>query len=62
MHACREPESILAVQTNLEFKSGWSVELLLKVLRWFFILEDVDYWNYNGRDELMGFIEKAVGP
>ncbi|MDG7007777.1 MAG: hypothetical protein JRN06_06000 [Nitrososphaerota archaeon] len=62
VHACREPESILAAQANLEFKSGWSVELLLKVLKWFFILEDVDYWNYNGRDELMDFIEKSVGP
>ncbi len=36
--------------------------MLLKVLKWFFILEDVDYWNYNGRDELMDFIEKSVGP
>jgi hypothetical protein len=60
VHACREPDSILAAQKNLTFKTGWSVELLLKVLKWFFILEDVDYWNYNGRDELMNFLEDAV--
>jgi hypothetical protein len=31
----------------------------LKVLRWFFILEDVDYWSYDGRDKLMRFIDTA---
>ena len=60
VHACREPSSILAARKDLSFKTGWSVELLLKVLKWFFILEDVDYWNYNGRDELMSFLEDAA--
>lgn len=62
VYACRGPESSLAAQKNLEFKSGWNVELLLKVPKWFFILEDLDYWNHNRRDELTAFIEKTVGP
>ena len=33
------------------------LELALKLARWFFIEQDVTYWNYNGRDMLFGGIK-----
>ena len=45
---------------NLNFESGLSVELLLKLLKWMFILEDVYYWNYKGRQKLMDAIKDGL--
>lgn len=42
---------------NLNFKTGLSTELLLKLLKWMFILEDIYYWNYKGRKKLMDAIK-----
>lgn len=49
-HACAyiELEPIYALQ----FKSGFSCELLIKTLKWLFIEQDIRYWNYSGRDML----------
>lgn len=34
------------------FKSGAKVDVLLKVVKWMFIMEDIVYWNYKGRSKL----------
>jgi hypothetical protein len=34
---------------DVKFQSGFSVELILKVLKWFFIEQDIRDWNYSGR-------------
>ena len=47
---------------KFHFSSGFSVELLLKLLKWFFILEDIYYWNYKGRGKLMEYIENSLCP
>ena len=36
------------------FNSGFSVELIFKVLKWLFIEQDITYWNRSGRDMLYG--------
>lgn len=61
VHACKDPDEVLSSRGNLSFRSGWESDLLLKLLKWFFILEDVYYWNYGGRDTLMSFIHEAAG-
>lgn len=44
------------VNTNdcqkLKFNSGFSAELILKILKWMFIEQDITYWNYSGREKL----------
>lgn len=45
---CKEIED-----TNLQFSSGYSVDLILKVAKWFFIEQDIRYWNYSGRTMFM---------
>lgn len=37
---------------------GWDYDLLLKLLRWFFIEQDITYWSGEGRDMLYGEICK----
>jgi hypothetical protein len=61
VHACKDPDEVLPSRGNLGFRSGWESELLLILLKWFFILEDVYYWNHGGRDTLMNFIHEAAG-
>ena len=35
---------------------GWDYEVLLKLLRWLFIEQDVTYWSGNGREMLYSAI------
>jgi len=46
---CKEPDSILLYSDRTAFRTGMPVEMLLKVLKWLFIEQDVTYWNYDGR-------------
>lgn len=56
---CKEPEDVIG-ELNKEFKNGFSVELLLKILKWLFIEQDITYWNYDGRGMLkMAIDEKS---
>ena len=48
VYNCKEIED-----TNLKFDSGYSVDLILKVAKWFFIEQDIRYWNYSGRAMFM---------
>jgi hypothetical protein len=44
---------------NLEFESGYPCDLIIKTIKWFFIEQDIRYWNYSGRFMLMSEIEKV---
>ena len=35
--------------SKIHFKSGYSPEHIIKVLKWMFIEQDIRYWNYAGR-------------
>jgi hypothetical protein len=54
-------DKVLAKYPNpqLSFKSGAQVEVLLKVLKWMFIMEDIVYWNYDGRAKLYNFLKEV---
>lgn len=38
---------------ELNFEVGYPPDLLLKTIKWFFIEQDIRYWNYSGRNMLM---------
>ena len=42
------------------FQTGVKVEVLLKVIKWMFIMEDIVYWNYEGRAFLYNFLVYAA--
>ncbi len=44
-------ESIDLNQFN--FSVGYDVDMLLNCIKWFFIEQDIRYWNYSGRHMLM---------
>jgi len=37
----------------LKFNGGYPVDLLLMVIKWYFIEQDIAYWNYSGRNMFM---------
>ncbi|MFZ2071566.1 MAG: hypothetical protein WAV32_08255, partial [Halobacteriota archaeon] len=41
------------------FQTGAKVDVLLKVVKWMFIMEDIVYWNYKGRAMLYNAIMEA---
>lgn len=38
------------------FQTGYSTELVLKVIKWLFIEQDVTYWNWSGRNMTWGLV------
>ncbi len=56
LHDCTEcdVDRLLAEQPGLapKFNVGARIDVLLKVLKWMFIMEDIVYWNYKGRSKL----------
>jgi len=58
---CEDPDEVLSKFGDVHFKKGYPTDLVLKVLKWLFIEQDVTYWNYDGRGMLMLAISKT-GP
>lgn len=56
---CEDADKILEEYT-FSFKNGFSVELILKVLKWLFIEQDITYWNYEGRGMLLRGIRDEI--
>lgn len=49
---CHDPDDLLSENSILSFNSGFGEDLILKVCKWFFIEQDIRYWNYSGRGML----------
>ncbi len=54
---CKDVDSILK-DKEIIFKSGYSTEMILKVLKWLFIEQDIRYWNWSGRNMLLNGIKE----
>ena len=50
VHSCHEisDESYASIQ----FHQGFPVDMIIKIIQWLFIEQDIRYWNYSGRDML----------
>jgi len=53
VYNCKEIQEI-----DLSFNTRYPVDLLLKVIKWFFIEQDIRYWNYSGRALFMSRVPK----
>ncbi len=49
VYNCEDPDDILPEYTDIKFNAGHPVELILKVIKWFLIEQDIRDWNYSGR-------------
>ena len=54
-----EPDRVLK-HIKMKFGDGYPVDLILKVIKWFFIEQDVTYWNYSGRRMFMSGVENTL--
>jgi hypothetical protein len=43
---------------EFKFKNGLPVDQVIKVVKWFFIEQDIRYWNHSGRDMTWGIVPK----
>ena len=50
-------EKYPSLQTS--FQTGAKIEVLLKVVKWMFIMEDIVYWNYEGRTKLYNYLKEV---
>jgi hypothetical protein len=53
---CREIPN--EIYREMDFGVGYSVEMVLKVIKWFFIEQDMTYWNWSGRSMLMSKVPR----
>lgn len=44
-----EDVNINEYSKNIHFESGLPIEVILKLIKWLFIEQDIRYWNYSGR-------------
>lgn len=49
-----EIKDVINVQKN--FLTGYPLDLVLKIIKWMFIEQDIRYWNYSGRKELYEYL------
>ena len=57
---CEEPDVALLATGITSFRSGMPNDLLLKILKWLFIEQDITYWNYDGRAMLRIAINREL--
>lgn len=60
VYLCEEPDDIIQDCGHLQFDAGFCVESLLKMVKWFFLEQDIRYWNYQGREKF--FEDKVPHP
>jgi hypothetical protein len=49
VYNCEDPDTILREDIDFTFKTGYPIDLILKVIKWFLIEQDIRDWNYSGR-------------
>ncbi|HIE41577.1 MAG TPA: hypothetical protein EYP80_02830 [Candidatus Aenigmarchaeota archaeon] len=47
-------------ETPISYKDEVAIDILLKVIKWLFIMEDIIYWHYEGRAFLYNFFVYAI--
>lgn len=64
IYHCRENDVNVVLRKyralRTPFKTGLKVESLLKIIKWLFIMEDIIYWDSQGRAFLYNFLRYAA--
>jgi len=59
---CEDPDDVLQGYGDLSFDVGLPVDLVVKVVKWFFIEQDIRFWNWSGRRMFMDGATQALRP
>lgn len=55
------PESVsVSIEMPIQLKSKINLECLLKIVKWLFIMEDIFYWDYEGRAALYNYFKYVI--
>jgi len=60
VYNCEDPEEILPEYIDVKFNAGHPVDLILKVIKWFLIEQDIRDWNYSGRQMFKNGIDEIL--
>ena len=60
VYNCEDPEDILPKYADIKFNEGHPVDLVLKVIKWFLIEQDIRDWNYSGRQMFKNGIDEIL--
>jgi len=60
VYNCEDPERILSEYVDIKFNKGHPVDLVLKVIKWFLIEQDIRDWNYSGRQMFKDGIDEVL--
>ncbi len=63
IYICEDDDRIIdwLKAKKINFSTGENVDVLLKIIKWMFIEQDIRYWNFSGRLKLKNFIYKNFG-
>lgn len=50
----------MLIENPMSYKGGPKTDILLKVIKWLFIMEDIIYWHYEGRAFLYNFFAYVI--
>jgi hypothetical protein len=63
IYSCSENDAARVLKNHPDlqtsFKTGAEVNILLKIIKWMFIMEDIVYWNYQGRAKLYNVLKEV---
>jgi len=59
VYQCDDFDEIIEMAKEIPFHTGWSCETLLKLIKWFFIEQDITYWNGVGRRMFWDAIQRV---
>ncbi|MBI2096763.1 MAG: DNA adenine methylase [Candidatus Sungbacteria bacterium] len=59
VYECSEPDAMVDYK-RYDNLPGLPMDLVLKTAKWFFIEQDIRYWNYSGRNMLMDGLRKVL--
>ena len=62
VYSCEDPATFVSEYMHLKFRFGLRVDLILMVIEWFFIEQDIRDWNYSGRAMFMNGINELGLP
>jgi len=60
IYHCYEPDEVLSTSSAVIFSTGLTVELILKITKWFFIEQDIRDWNWSGRHMFMSGVTELT--
>ena len=63
IYICEDDDRILnwLKAKEINFSVGENIEVLLKIIKWMFIEQDIRYWNFSGRLKLKNYIDESFG-